>query len=182
LHWRKGGFYRARLGLESGSERLLKVMKKNISLDEIKTTVKNLAEAGIKTTTYWIVGYPGETEDDFQKTIDLITELKNDIYEAEANPFWYYEEASALSSEWGMKSKSLFSDDTKELLMLDTLYVDVDPLPEVRFNRLKRFVKHCNDLDIPNPYSLETINAADERWIFLHNTAVPCLLDLMDKN
>ncbi len=74
--WRQGGFYRARLGLESGSDRLLQVMGKGITAQQIREALSSLAQAGIKTTTYWVIGYPGETEEDFQQTLDLVKEMK----------------------------------------------------------------------------------------------------------
>jgi radical SAM superfamily enzyme YgiQ (UPF0313 family) len=77
--WRRGGFYRARLGIESGSPKILQKMGKNTTIDQIKKALSNLAYARIKTTTYWIVGYPGETEEDFLKTLTLIKELQNEI-------------------------------------------------------------------------------------------------------
>ncbi|MCP4152779.1 MAG: radical SAM protein, partial [bacterium] len=52
LLWRRGGFYRARLGLESGSQRILDAMEKKISIAQVKATLTSLAKAGIKTTTY----------------------------------------------------------------------------------------------------------------------------------
>ncbi|MCP4151858.1 MAG: radical SAM protein, partial [bacterium] len=75
--WRKSGLYRVRLGVESGSQRVLDMMSKGITPDQISNAVTSLALAGIKTTTYWVIGHPGETEEDFQMTLDLITKLKN---------------------------------------------------------------------------------------------------------
>ncbi len=48
LLWRKGGFYRARLGIESGSERVLNLMNKKINIEDIKSSIINLALVGIK--------------------------------------------------------------------------------------------------------------------------------------
>ncbi len=56
--WRRGGFYRARLGVESGSQRILDLMDKKITVKQVKAAIASLANAGIKTTTYWIAGYP----------------------------------------------------------------------------------------------------------------------------
>ena len=80
--------------------RAMILISTKITTEQIKSAVASLAKAGIKTTTYWIAGYPGETEEDFQQTLDLIEEMKNDIYEAEANPFWYYLNALVKSDEW----------------------------------------------------------------------------------
>ncbi|MCU0288736.1 MAG: radical SAM protein, partial [Acidobacteria bacterium] len=45
--WRQGGFYRARIGIESGSQRILDLMNKGITVDQINSTISNLAAAGI---------------------------------------------------------------------------------------------------------------------------------------
>lgn len=177
VRWRCGGFYRARLGVESGSPRVLELMDKKITTRQIRQAVSSLAYAGIKTTTYWIVGYPGETEEDFQMTLDLITELKDDIYEAEANPFWYFPNALVKSDEWSKHSVNLFPDEMTDMLLMPTRVLELDPTPRERYLRLNRFVRHCKDLGLPNPYSLADIYQADERWKKLHRNAVPALTD-----
>lgn len=179
LHWRRGGFYRARLGVESGSQRILDLMDKKITTGQIKFAVTSLARAGIKTTTYWIVGYPGETEEDFQQTLDLIEEMKDDIYEAEANPFWYYLNALVKSDEWAKHCVSLFPEQANEILLLPTRVLNIEPSHEERYHRLKRFSQHCDRLGIPNPYSMADIYQADKRWQRLHTNSVPPINDFM---
>jgi len=176
--WRKGGFYRARLGVESGSEKILTAMDKKITIPQIKTAVTNLANAGIKTTTYWIVGYPGETEADFQLTLDLIEDLKDDIYEAECNPFGFYLSGQVNSEEWNKKNKvkPLYPEETQHMLIIQSWLMDCEPSREVTYQRISRFVQHCEKLGIANPYSLVDIHKADERWKKLHKNAVPPLL------
>ncbi len=181
LRWRRGGFYRARLGVESGSQRILDLMNKKITTEQIKSAVASLAKAGIKTTTYWIAGYPGETEEDFQQTLDLIEEMKNDIYEAEANPFWYYLNALVKSDEWANHCVSLYPERANGMLLLPTRVLNIDPSPEERYRRMKRFTQHCDRLGIPNPYSMADIYQADKRWQRLHTNAVPSLNDFLTK-
>ncbi|MCP5108937.1 MAG: radical SAM protein, partial [bacterium] len=74
FHWRKSGLYRVRLGVESGSQKILDMMGKGITVEQIRAAVSSFAMAGIKTTTYWVIGHPGETEEDFQMTLDLVEE------------------------------------------------------------------------------------------------------------
>lgn len=180
LLWRRAGFYRARLGLESGSERILNAMGKKITPAQVKTALSSLAYAGIKTTTYWIIGYPGETEEDFQQTLDLIEELKNDIYEADCNPFLYYLSGQGNSAEWSSKGKSvlLYPENARDMLMIQNWILDCLPHPEEIFRRLNRFMEHCRAIGIPNPYSLLDICKADQRWKKLHKNAVPSLMEL----
>jgi radical SAM superfamily enzyme YgiQ (UPF0313 family) len=181
--WRKGGFYRARLGVESGSQRVLDSMNKKIPLEQTRSTIFNLANAGIKTTLYFIIGYPGEGEEDFQKTLDFIEEFKDNIYEAECNPFGFYLEGQVNSRQWRKNGKviSLYPESARDLLILQTWILNCDPKREVVYQRVSRFVAHCARLGIPNPYSLYDIYMADDRWKKLHKNAVPSLIEFRNK-
>lgn len=180
MRWRRAGFYHARMGIESGSEHVLKLMGKMITLEEIRASISTLAAAGIKTTTLWVVGHPGETEADFQKTLDLIEELRTDIYEAECRPFYYYlsGQAGSLNDWWGnMKKNRLYPEEAEEMLLFQTWLLDCDPPRETIYKRMNRFVQHCEKLGIPNPYSMHDIYRADERWKKLHKNAVPPVVE-----
>jgi hypothetical protein len=183
LLWRRGGFYRARIGCESGSQRVLELMGKRITVEQIKTAVSSLASAGIQVTTYWVIGFPGETETDFQQTLDIIEELREDIYEAECRPFYYYLSGQVNSREWAEKNRviSLYPEYAKDMLLFPTLIMDCSPSREVTYQRVGRFVRRCRGLGIPNPYTLQEINEADRRWQKLHRNAVPALLELKNK-
>lgn len=179
--WRQGGFYRARLGLESGSPHILEAMGKKITPQQIKEAVSSLAFAGIKTTTYWVIGHPGETEEDFQQTLALIEEMKDDIYEADCNPFIYSLTGQVESDNWSHeKSRLLYSEEFRGLIWPDAWILDVPPFREETYDRLGRFTEHCRSLGIPNPYNLREINDADARWSSLHPNSVPPLRDFID--
>ncbi|QUI23833.1 amino acid adenylation domain-containing protein [Vallitalea pronyensis] len=182
--WRKAGFYRARLGIESGSQKVLDLMNKKITPDRIKLAISNLAKAGIKTTTYWVIGYPGESEEDFQQTLQIIEDMKDDIYEADCNPFNYYLSGQVGSDEFSKKYnvELLYPEIAKELLITQTWILDCEPNREEIYSRVSRFMAHCKRLGIPNPYSSIEINEADKRWSRLHKNAVPPLLEFKDKN
>ena len=184
LLWRRGGFYRARLGLESGSEKILELMGKRITPGQYKEALSSLAEAGIKTTTYWIMGHPGETEEDFRQTLDFIEAFKDDIYEAECNPFRYFESGQVNSGEWTHSGERvpLYPAEMDPLLMNRTWVLKNNPTWEETIERTQRFVRHCRRLGVLNPYTLPAIYEADERWKELHPNAVPSMADLVDEN
>jgi radical SAM superfamily enzyme YgiQ (UPF0313 family) len=184
LLWRKAGFYRARLGIESGSPKILEAMAKGIKIEDIKNTIRSLAYTGIKTTTYWIVGYPGETEKDFQQTLDLVAELKDDIYETDFRPFFYYKTGQVKSADWQQKNKpfTLYPVRANDTLVVRTWVLDCEPSREETYSRLNRFKETIEKLGIPNIYSLYDLYRADERWKKLHKTAVPALIRFRDAN
>lgn len=177
--WRRAGFYRARLGVESGSKHVLELMGKHVSPDQIREALACLAYAGIKTTTYWVLGHPGETEADFLKTLKFLEELKDDIYEADCTPFRYYLSGQSGTNGWTHKNKniSLFGEETRDLLMIRTWVLDVEPSREETRKRMSRFVEHCDKLGIPNPYCLKDTYKADERWKKVQKNAAPPLVE-----
>ena len=68
------------LPLQSGSSRILKLMGRRYTKEEyltlfkkIKDTIKNVA-----VTTDIIVGFPNETEEDFNETLEVVNECKYD--------------------------------------------------------------------------------------------------------
>ena len=74
-------------GIESGSDRILKKMKKGIKVDDIKNAVETARKYNLKIAGSFIVGYPGENEEDFEDTIELMDELMlNDYFVSIAEP------------------------------------------------------------------------------------------------
>lgn len=65
-------------GVESGSQRVLELMKKGITLKQAEEAVKSAKNAGLQVLTSFILGYPGETEEDMNKTIDFSIKLDSD--------------------------------------------------------------------------------------------------------
>lgn len=70
---RQAGCRTIRVGVESGSEKILKYMDKNISLPQIRVAAKILNQSGIFWSAYFILGVPIETEETIRSTLTLIT-------------------------------------------------------------------------------------------------------------
>ena len=67
--------------VQSGSNRILKLMQRGYTVEEFFDVVSYIKKQipDITLSTDIIVGYPGETEEDFKETITLIKQLKPDI-------------------------------------------------------------------------------------------------------
>jgi tRNA-2-methylthio-N6-dimethylallyladenosine synthase len=65
------------LPVQSGSDRILAAMKRGYTTLEYKSAVRKLraARPDISLSSDFIVGFPGETEEDFEKTMKLIDEV-----------------------------------------------------------------------------------------------------------
>ena len=68
------------LPVQSGSDRILSAMKRGYTSLEYKSIIKKIRKhrPNISVSSDFIVGFPGETEDDFKKTIDLVKKIKFD--------------------------------------------------------------------------------------------------------
>src|SRR5256712_8480222 len=68
------------LPLQSGSNKILKAMHRAYTAEKYADLVRQVRDArkGIAITTAIIVGFPGETEDDYKQTRDLVEEIQFD--------------------------------------------------------------------------------------------------------
>lgn len=78
LAMREAGCERVLFGIESGSDSVLGLMKKKINVEEAKRAVLAARDAGLKTGAFFILCYPGETDDTVLETLRFATRLPLD--------------------------------------------------------------------------------------------------------
>jgi p-methyltransferase len=81
------------LGIESGSPTILKNMDKSATPEKYAKGIEMLRKHGILTFGSFIVGFPGETEETVNETIDFIQAYKPDYYRAQ---MWYCEPGTPI--------------------------------------------------------------------------------------
>jgi anaerobic magnesium-protoporphyrin IX monomethyl ester cyclase len=64
------------VGVESGSQRVLNLMNKKNTVEKNAEFINNCNEIGIKAWCNMMVGYPGETRDDMEKSLEFVKETK----------------------------------------------------------------------------------------------------------
>ncbi len=65
------------VGVESGDQQVLdKVICKSLDLNRVVEFAKNSHEIGLKTGAFYIIGFPGETKENMQRTVDFALMLK----------------------------------------------------------------------------------------------------------
>ncbi|MCX5686482.1 MAG: radical SAM protein [Candidatus Omnitrophica bacterium] len=72
---KKSGCVKLRFGLESGSQRVLDLLKKDITVEDSLNMAKRLSRYGIVPAASFMMGLPDETAGDVIKTTDLISRL-----------------------------------------------------------------------------------------------------------
>lgn len=76
---RKSGCYSFAVGIESGSQAMLNRIKKKLTIEEIKERLNLIKKVTkIRVTGFFIIGYPGETIYDIEKTIRFAVDLDID--------------------------------------------------------------------------------------------------------
>jgi tRNA-2-methylthio-N6-dimethylallyladenosine synthase len=64
------------MAVQSGSNRVLAEMRRGYTKEHFLQLVQALRERGVTVTTDIIVGFPTETEEDFQETVDLVKQAR----------------------------------------------------------------------------------------------------------
>ena len=67
------------VGIESGSKLTLDKIHKNINIEVVEENIKNCIEIGITPMTTFIIGFPGETEEELKKTVNLAMRVRSKI-------------------------------------------------------------------------------------------------------
>ena len=66
------------MGAESGSQRILNGMEKGTTVEQIYTATRRLLEAGVRVGFFLQFGYPGETRDDLERTLQMVRDCRPD--------------------------------------------------------------------------------------------------------
>lgn len=76
LKWmRKAGCVRVTYGVESGNPDILKVIRKNFTIDDVKKAIKLNHRVGLPGTMLMIIGHPYETKETVNDSVNLVKEL-----------------------------------------------------------------------------------------------------------
>lgn len=109
------------LGIESGSPRMQKLIKKNLRLENILQKLKYISDKGITIKASFIFGFPEETEEDFSQTVSLmaqICKLPHTLVQHHLCTFFPGTELTTRYRDALVKS-SVISDITNELAVSD---------------------------------------------------------------
>lgn len=102
---RKAGCRNVVLGVETGSQWLLdEVIHKELTLDQVRNSVRWAREAGIAVHCTFMIGFPGETKETLKQTSEFIKEIEPDTVQVSlATPYPgtpLYEQVKHLNRDW----------------------------------------------------------------------------------
>ena len=75
LKLKSAGCHFLYLGVESGSQKLLNIIRKGITLEQAKNAIRVAKHAGLNTLASFMLGIPGETKETIKKTINFAKRL-----------------------------------------------------------------------------------------------------------
>lgn len=130
------------LGIESGSNTILKNMNKAAAVDQYRSGVESLKRHGILTFGSFIVGFPGETQETFHETVSFIRESELDYYRIQ---LWYCEPGTPIGDQrekWdingnGFRWKHATMNSAEAMALIEDAFLDIDEsvwLPQWSFD------------------------------------------------
>ncbi len=75
LLMKKAGCVSMALGIESANQRILDMIKKELNQEIVKKVVQDVADVGIETVGFFMIGFPTETKQEIENTINFALEL-----------------------------------------------------------------------------------------------------------
>lgn len=79
LYLKKANCQRIHYGVEAGTDKILKVLRKEITIQDVTSVFKMTKDIGISTLAYFMIGSPTETKEDILSTIEFAKRLKPDF-------------------------------------------------------------------------------------------------------
>lgn len=155
----KAGCYHLTYGIESGSQRVLDLMRKRYKIEDADRVLRFTHEAGIQVTCNFMFGFPGETEEDFQQTLEFIR--RNGKYITTAYPSRSYCTIEPYSYlEKNMEEFDIIPNSGNNLYWESKDGKNTYP---VRLKRCEIFSLHASSLGISVGAGLQTSVELD-RW------------------
>ncbi len=71
----RSGLKEIELGIETGSKRMQKLIHKNLDLDRAQKMVSFMVKKGLAVSLFFMFGFPEETEEDLNETLELMLSL-----------------------------------------------------------------------------------------------------------
>ncbi len=168
---KKAGYYKIVMGIESGSEKTLRFMRKPVSLEHARKIIAICNKLGIWTWSTFVVGFPDEDMKEIQKTIDF---AKNSglnfatFYIAQPYPGT---DLCDIYEKEGLLKKGLNLHSSVTETQYDTHYFSAEQLRTLQKKAYSDFIKHrmiryLNPVHLYNEFLNRLRTFEDVKYIF----------------
>jgi anaerobic magnesium-protoporphyrin IX monomethyl ester cyclase len=141
-----------KFGFESGSNRVLRKIKGNISIEDNYRVIDLFRDQGIQVNGDFLFGCPDESQEEIQETYNFIKRSRLDFIDVNVfsplpgTPVWDYAKGRGLvsdsSMDWSQVSYKFNTDRMRAIILSETLSHDQLLKFHRKFQRL-RFVRAC---------------------------------------
>ena len=157
LSWmKKSGCYRIDYGVESGSPKILRNIKKGQTVEQIEKAFKLSHDVGIRPRAYLMVGNPGEDEVTINETIQLMKKIEP--YDAPSGQIlWVLPDTEIYELA---KSKGLISDEhwlQSDSMVYYTGEHDIETLKLLREQMMKELAQNEGTLSAYGEYLIRKV-------------------------
>ena len=137
------GFRWVHFGIESGSEKVLKLMNKDMDFEYIKKVINEVKEIGYRVRTSFILDYPGSTKEDIIKTRNLIMDLKP--HELRLHYLAYRVGTPVFNENINVSNKSQYIHSNKPNIENNELTLEINNLlNELKNNNYNLITEECD--------------------------------------
>lgn len=152
---RAAGCHRITYGIESGSDRVLRLMRKGQTAEQAEKVLRATHEAGLVATANFMFGYPGETEEDFKETLEFVRRVHPyvDMFYP-SRTFVTMEPLSSMARRRG----ELGLDDGDDVYWASRDGVNTYPVRLGRYERFSRLLRELGARESPG------VNSSVELW------------------
>lgn len=136
---REAGCWLVSFGVESGSQEILDLMKKNITKEQVRAAVNLCKLEGILTSVYFVIGSPWESEATFQETVEFAKQIEPDFVEF----FYAYPfegtEMYVIAANEGLLERGTYPSAAYSKPAMPTKYLTLERLGEMRSEALRSY-------------------------------------------
>lgn len=149
---KKAGCHRVFFGIESGNDETLKMMRKRITVENAKRAVETAKSAEIEVGAFFILGYPGETDETMLDTIRFASSLPLDYlsftvpYPIPSTGLHKKLEDRMVVDEWRKPIRGL----VKHVLLYDSEF----SMNKLKFGMMKAKIQHCSRKHLGSAYPI----------------------------
>ncbi len=172
----KSGATRLALGVETGSSRILKMIKKDITMNQVLTASKKLSKTNLQPVYSFMAGFPSETAKELKMTTDLIMYLLKENPKAKSTILHCYRplpgtELFDLCVKKGLKvPKSLEEWGAYEMEKIDYPWLS------------KKRQSEISNLNFTSLFLDKKYNEIDDKWVQLFSKVYKPLAKYRFKN
>ncbi|MFH1288977.1 MAG: radical SAM protein [bacterium] len=138
---KNSGCKRVYLGIESGSQKILNLLNKNINVSCLKEKLREIKSSGLEISGFFITGIPGETEEDLDKSIRLAIETDLDYIVVKILKIW---PGTELYNRYGGKKD--LKEERKAIEREKRFYREFYFRPQYIIKRIKNIFTHPEEI------------------------------------